>query len=191
MFAGDTESIQSFDPSGPSAPLPTPLPCQTGVRRSKSCAQPSRFTGRINELEQAMSQVSVREQEFGWSGSVGGIRGRDDRQIERDMEYERKVSQSSLFLFFFLSSFFFFFNYYLQPLIKNESPRILDRHSSLSAFLFSPATTARLPTPQPHCFFLSITLHLPLFFSFPSPFFFALTDNTVIAVQLTPLSFPP
>lgn len=95
MFAGYTESLFSDDTATPRAPLPTPLPCQSGLRRSAtSAAQTNRtFTSPFDEVGERVRRVSVREEEFGWSGSIGGIRGRDDRQIERDTEYERKMEE--------------------------------------------------------------------------------------------------
>ncbi|KAH9817337.1 hypothetical protein DFH28DRAFT_1081515 [Melampsora americana] len=95
MFAGYTESLFSDDTATPRAPLPTPLPCQSGLRRSAtSGAQANRtFNSPFDEIGERVRRLSVREEEFGWSGSIGGIRGRDDRQIERDAEYERKMEE--------------------------------------------------------------------------------------------------
>lgn len=93
MFAGDTESLFSIDTVTPTTPLPTPLPCQTGIRRSKSNANAPRNSTAVDDLDQRLRQVDMREEMFGWSGSIGGIRGRDDRQIERDVEYERKMEE--------------------------------------------------------------------------------------------------
>jgi hypothetical protein len=67
------------------------------LHRSKSAlpASSRRFNSNNPFLDpvEAAARVSLIEEEFGWSGSVGGIRGRDDHQIERDVEYERKVSK--------------------------------------------------------------------------------------------------
>lgn len=87
MFAGiDSESVLSVEPP-------------VRLQRSKSAAHPRRHGLRessqnpfVDPVEDA-SRVSVREEMFGWSGSVGGIRGRDDRQIERDTEFERKMEE--------------------------------------------------------------------------------------------------
>jgi len=88
MFAGDgldCESVFSSDRG-------------SRLQRSKSAVQPS-SSRRYNSNNpffdpiEAAARTSLIEEEFGWSGSVGGIRGRDDRQIERDVEYERKMAE--------------------------------------------------------------------------------------------------
>ncbi|PLW21220.1 hypothetical protein PCANC_03710 [Puccinia coronata f. sp. avenae] len=69
------------------------------LHRSKSAlpASSRRFNSNNPFLDpvEAAARVSLIEEEFGWSGSVGGIRGRDDHQIERDVEYERKMAERS------------------------------------------------------------------------------------------------
>ncbi|KAH9464211.1 hypothetical protein MJO28_002148 [Puccinia striiformis f. sp. tritici] len=90
MFAGggvDSDSVFSSDRGA-------------RLQRSKSAAQPTttsrhHFNPNNPFLDpvEAAARVSLIEEEFGWSGSVGGIRGRDDRQIERDVEYERKMAE--------------------------------------------------------------------------------------------------
>ncbi|KAA1088842.1 hypothetical protein PGT21_009712 [Puccinia graminis f. sp. tritici] len=95
MFAGggvDAESVFSSERGTGK---------QQHLQRSKSAVQPSSSARRQHlhsnnpflDPVQAAARVSLIEEEFGWSGSVGGIRGRDDRQIERDVEYERKMAE--------------------------------------------------------------------------------------------------
>ncbi|WAQ85885.1 hypothetical protein PtA15_6A514 [Puccinia triticina] len=91
MFAGggaDSESVFSTDSRA------------ARLHRSKSAVQPStrphphfQASNPFLDPVEAAARVSLIEEEFGWSGSVGGIRGRDDRQIERDVEYERKMAE--------------------------------------------------------------------------------------------------
>ncbi|OAV89046.1 hypothetical protein PTTG_28839 [Puccinia triticina 1-1 BBBD Race 1] len=85
MFAGggaDSESVFSTDSRA------------ARLHRSKSAVQPStrphphfQASNPFLDPVEAAARVSLIEEEFGWSGSVGGIRGRDDRQIERDVEW--------------------------------------------------------------------------------------------------------
>lgn len=107
MFAGDDDdqSIHSFDLSSvrhaqPSQPHWSHRYTNGGGghARTTSAQSGSTVNGHAYHGNTRMEELASRddEDEFGWSGSAGGIRGRDDRQLERDKEFERQVGIPSI-----------------------------------------------------------------------------------------------
>ncbi|CAH7668348.1 hypothetical protein BY996DRAFT_6818162 [Phakopsora pachyrhizi] len=103
MFAGiDSESVFSVESSprlcrSKSAVVPATRSSSSkhheGHHRHRSNACNFDIHNPFIDPKEIARRESMREEEFGWSGSAAGIRGRDDRQIERDAEYERQMEE--------------------------------------------------------------------------------------------------